>query len=276
MVLLTGGSLAVASITISLQDVGVCRRSNSLQLVYLTIVLASCSILTLFFNSAVLRIAKKQLNAIYAQEPSFRRSTRKVSVICSNCGYKNETYVNTLLAVGDCGACANINIPAVIIPPNGATATATVSTIPVDLEELESSVEAVEGDNVNLPLVRTVSLPTISDATAGGLVPISLDPCSLPCPEAELGDKGLVSSMTGLNHGHGHEPIAVAVGPLPVVAGMPRSKSLVNCQSHKIHGGVGPRLQLFRNLHFARSHMFHVRAQRFDCPLIIFLFLCVW
>jgi hypothetical protein len=67
-----------------------------MQMVYLTIVLALCSTLSLGFNSAVLRIAKKQLNAIYAHhEPSFRGGRRKLSVICTNCGYKNETFVNT-------------------------------------------------------------------------------------------------------------------------------------------------------------------------------------
>lgn len=121
IVLIAGSSLAAASVTLGLQDLSYCR-TQSLQMVYLTIVLAICSVLTLFFNSAVLRIAKKQLNAIYAHEPSFRGGgRRKVSVVCTNCGYKNETFVNTSL------------LPVPLLSGGGgpltATSTATTTTM---------------------------------------------------------------------------------------------------------------------------------------------------
>lgn len=93
LVLLAGSSLAGASVTLGLRD-PICR-AQSLQLVYLTIVLTVCSILTLLFNSSVLRIAKKQLNAIYAHQPTVL-NTRRISLFCTNCGHKNATFVSSL------------------------------------------------------------------------------------------------------------------------------------------------------------------------------------
>lgn len=124
IVLVAGTSLAAASVTLGLQD-PICR-SQSLQLVYLTIVLAICSVLTLLFNSAVLRIAKKQLNAIYAHEPSFRGAgRRKLSVVCSNCGYRNETFVNTLGPITGSQGALNM------MTASGATGVTATSILPL-------------------------------------------------------------------------------------------------------------------------------------------------
>lgn len=293
IVLLAGTSLAAASVILGLQD-PICR-AQSLQMVYLTIVLAICSILTLFFNSAVLRIAKKQLNAIYAQEPSFK-GRRRVSVVCSNCGYKNETFVNTLLplpvqcqvpANGVGGECNGVGLEhhsdAMVAMSmscaQSGTTNATATTIlpltdavvlgPLDLD-LNMSCDPEDQnhrliDDSSAPLVKTVSLPALSETIN---VPISLvmqpDP-SLPptvvignvAADVDLGGRG--TSMSNLEEGSNNDPIVKNCG-VGQYQTMPRSKSLVNCQTNKIMSPSSalPRLQLFRNLHFARAHMFQV------------------
>jgi hypothetical protein len=302
-----GSSLAGATISLGLND-PICR-AQSLQLVYLTIVLAICSFLTLFFNSAVLRIAKKQLNAIYAQEPSIR-GRRRVSVICTNCGYKNETYVNTLLpvpstVVGNASRPMGVTMPLGVStenlvcgsghgtcglnhhhhhsPLSNPAAQSSILPLadamvigPLDLDlnlgglgrNLNMNCDPSDHQNLlddtTTPLVRTVSLPTIPDTLS---VPISVvvqpDP-SIP-PAVVIGnmaaDVDLGCKMTSMSHlddpcndlsftGTHHNNAHI----------IPRSRSLVTCQTHKIIPPTVtvPRLQLFRNLHFARAHMFHV------------------
>lgn len=128
------------------------------------------------------------------------------------------------------------------------------------------------------PLVKTVSLPAISDTVMN--VPISLvvqpDPSIPPAvllgnlpAEIDLGG-GRVTSMTQLdetnpNNNHAFNDYHIVGGGGGPFQTLPRSRSLVSCQTHKIlssssaaAAAVGPRLQLFRNLHFARAHMFHV------------------
>ncbi|OXA38135.1 uncharacterized protein LOC118433349 isoform X2 [Folsomia candida] len=310
IVLVAGTSLAAASVTLGLQD-PICR-SQSLQLVYLTIVLAICSVLTLLFNSAVLRIAKKQLNAIYAHEPSFRGAgRRKLSVVCSNCGYRNETFVNTLGPITGSQGALNM------MTASGATGVTATSILPLtdavvlgplDLEqvcEYHNQGGGISGANgaggcidhlgdgcdtvaeahlldmeATSPLVKTVSLPAISDMVMN--VPISMvvqpDPAIPPAvligsipTDVIGGGGGRVTSMSQLNDAasstmihHNEFKLAGAGGGLQTFQTLPRSRSLVSCQTHKIMSGssaaaaAGPRLQLFRNLHLARAHMFHV------------------
>lgn len=132
------------------------------------------------------------------------------------------------------------------------------------------------------PLVKTVSLPAISDMVMN--VPISMvvqpDPAIPPAvligsipTDVIGGGGGRVTSMSQLNDAasstmihHNEFKLAGAGGGLQTFQTLPRSRSLVSCQTHKIMSGssaaaaAGPRLQLFRNLHLARAHMFHVRV----------------
>lgn len=130
-------------------------------------------------------------------------------------------------------------------------------------------------DETTTPLVRTVSLPTIQDTVT---VPISVvvqpDPAFRPTvvlgnlpAEVDLGCKML--SMSNLE-GSNCIDVPVSVGGSPVPAGsaggnghhhlLPRSRSLMTCRTHKVipPATAVPRLQLFRNLQFARTNMFHV------------------
>lgn len=271
---LIGLTLSSVSVAIGLRDT-ICRP-HKLQLVYLTIVLTLCSILTLLFNTSVLRIAKKQLSAIYAHEPSFRG--RRVSVVCKNCGCKNQTFVKTL-------------IPLSAVPITSSTAksplenpqspSCTAKLLPLNDTVVLGQIDNDHGqlcmnlmDHVNLdldsacpleshlldettaPLVRTISLPTVMPDANTMSVPISLvvqADASLP-PAMVLGNVTAdidgsckLGSMAGLD---------MCPSPQPT-APLPRSRSLVSCRTHQVTPPT-PRLQLFRNLHFARAHMFQV------------------
>lgn len=335
IVLLAGGSLAAISITMGLRD-PICRP-QSLQLVYLTIVLTICSVITLFFNSSVLRIAKKQLNAIYAQEPSLSRGRRRVSVVCTNCGYKNETFVNTLLPISvpstgnsvqthhsqlECllsngnGMMPSCNSPPQpsILPLSDAI---VLGSLHLDLkmknyqEELENggingnmhslgcggeqdeSASSHLADETTTPLVRTVSLPTIPDAMS---VPIAVvaqpDPSLRPAVvlgnlSADVGADmgGKIVSMSnlesvpftnGIGEGVGPAVATSAAQPSSVMVShhlLPRSRSLMTCRTHKVipEASAAPRLQLFRNLHFARAHMFHVSIFVKDVAVTLYI-----
>lgn len=314
IVLVAGGSLAAMSISMGLGD-PICQP-QSLQLAYLTIVLTICSVLTLFFNSSVLRIAKKQLNAIYAQEPSLGKGRRRVSVVCTNCGYKNETFVNTLLPISTTSEPANGNLEnfpttgtpliAPSSPPPQQTSILPLADAvvlgPLDLNldlknfgdsldpgitmnahmhincELDETSSTHLIDETTAPLVRTLSLPTIPDTVA---VPVSMvvqpDPSLRPTvlignlpTEIDLGCR-IVSMSNLATNSCMDMPVTSTAGPISCAAVqpgsgstghhlLPRSRSLMTCRTHKVipPATAGTKLQLFRNLHFARTHMFHV------------------
>jgi len=272
LVLGTGVVLSWSSIATALQDV-VCRV-HFLQLKYLIITLTLCSFLNLFFNISVLRIAKKQLTVICATAGTGDGRTRPLSVICSNCGHTTEATVTTLTTVPI--------IPVICLPMEStAHVMANVTSelalpLPIIKSEvtpfLESSLHPIfenlethsfggnSADEMSTSIIRTASLPEILPTT-----PIHMgseEDCMRGMMESELSCPMETTASLGDD---------TDVTPLPHPQLPRRTRSLFSCNSlvtgrnpshsHTLQVPVGTRIQFFRNLHFNRAHVFHVRLK---------------
>ena len=275
---------------------------------YLTIVLTVCSILTLLFNSSVLRIAKKQLNAIYAHQPTVL-NTRRVSLFCTNCGHKNATFVNTLhpvanpsndtvsvnaslpesttlgptglpilpltlpLSVPDPMVLSPLQLEAQYqqnrqshlfsIPTNPSEDVGSnheYESTPLTLAEQEHALMTDETSSLGpAPLIRTVSLPTLPEA-----ITLIVPPDPIIPPTTILLANSAVDIMENtvkINTSTSQMNSAVAF-PHTIKVALPRSRSFT-CAKKTPPVATTPRHhQLFRGLHFTRSHMFHVSLQQ--------------
>ncbi|CAG7786090.1 unnamed protein product [Allacma fusca] len=285
LVLMAGSSLAGASVTLGLRD-PICR-AQSLQLVYLTIVLTICSILTLLFNSSVLRIAKRQLNAIYAHEPVV--NARRVSLFCTNCGHKNATFVKTLVPppllestpassdVPDTSHLGSI-LPVTLPLTLPLTLPEPVVLSALDLESQFHQAHPPEETCLTLdgfthestpltlsdhpledgmsPLIRTLSLPTLPES-----ITLIVPPDPIIPPTAILLANSTADIMENTVKINSSSPQLNAPVSFPhtITVALPRSRSFTCAKKSPPEVTTPSRHhQLFRNLHFTRSHMFHV------------------